>query len=320
MTKFNVGDKVRVIAEDHKIFKKGHIFKVAEVDSLGDVYDENGICVLKTRLELKPTKSQRITALENEVAALKLIVHELLERPQLTTIINNSIQGLSATNTVEDIIEFEGQQYRKVDRLALEGDVVVFEKSVKFQGTEIVTKGKLYKAKKGTLGELAFVDNQGDSANVYDGGITKFTPENVAVYELIKPKPKLLTKNQQRAEIIEKAKKFVEETEKYLKQPEADRTKGNYIYQESSSILEFVINEEKRTIVALLYNKYHEKQLNGKGIAKCDPNDVFNQHIGKAIALGRALGLDVSEFEQAVQPSGVVSGMKIKSNYKGDIF
>lgn len=35
---------------------------------------------------------------------------------------------------------------------------------------------------------------------------------------------------------------------------------------------------------------------------------MFNEHIGKAIALGRALGLDVSEFENAVQPSHYAVG------------
>lgn len=45
------------------------------------------------------------------------------------------------------------------------------------------------------------------------------------------------------------------------------------------------------------------KEIYSKGIVKCNPDDVFNEHIGKAIALGRALGKDVSEFENAVQPT-----------------
>jgi hypothetical protein len=55
---------------------------------------------------------------------------------------------------------------------------------------------------------------------------------------------------------------------------------------------EFIINYEKKTIVALVKGPV-TKILRGKGIAKCDPADVFNIHIGKAIALYRALGKKV---------------------------
>ncbi|MBJ6364178.1 hypothetical protein ACFOQM_23440 [Paenibacillus sp. GCM10012307] len=42
-----------------------------------------------------------------------------------------------------------------------------------------------------------------------------------------------------------------------------------------------------------------------KGIAKAAPGDVFNEHIGKAIALHRALGLPVpSEYLNAPEPEG----------------
>lgn len=58
---------------------------------------------------------------------------------------------------------------------------------------------------------------------------------------------------------------------------------------------EFIINYEKKTIVALVKGPT-SKILRGKGIAKCDPADVFNVHIGKAIALYRALGKDVPDF------------------------
>ncbi|MEG0380711.1 MAG: hypothetical protein RR603_03315, partial [Kurthia sp.] len=54
-----------------------------------------------------------------------------------------------------------------------------------------------------------------------------------------------------------------------------------------------------------------------KSYSKCNPSDVFNEWIGKAISLGRALGLDVSEFEQAVQPTGFAKGQLIKTKYMG---
>lgn len=55
----------------------------------------------------------------------------------------------------------------------------------------------------------------------------------------------------------------------------------------------FTVNDDKRTVIAVIrHNKGHHKVLS-KGRAKCAPGDVFNEHIGKAIALRRALGLEV---------------------------
>ena len=46
-----------------------------------------------------------------------------------------------------------------------------------------------------------------------------------------------------------------------------------------------------------------------RGIAKCSPDDCFNVHIGKAIALRRALGEDVPhEYINAPQPTEVRVG------------
>ena len=50
------------------------------------------------------------------------------------------------------------------------------------------------------------------------------------------------------------------------------------------------------------------KKVYSKGIAKCHPDDVFNADIGKAIALGRALEKDISEFENAIHPTEPVVG------------
>jgi len=104
--------------------------------------------------------------------------------------------------------------------------------------------------------------------------------------------------NQQRAEIIEKAKKFVEGHIPIAKVGTTPVTS-----QAGDIRIQFVVNVEKRTVVALPYLAHAGVITRPKGIAKCNPSDVFNEHIGKAIALGRALGLDVSEFEQAVQPT-----------------
>jgi hypothetical protein len=68
----------------------------------------------------------------------------------------------------------------------------------------------------------------------------------------------------------------------------------------------FIVNREKRTIVAL---QYYNEALKKRGIAKCNPSDCFNVHIGKAIALRRALGLEVpAEYLNAPQPTEVRVG------------
>lgn len=66
--------------------------------------------------------------------------------------------------------------------------------------------------------------------------------------------------------------------------------------------VDFVVNSDKRTVVALIKSSYFGDVL-AKGIAKCTPTDVFNAHLGRAIALRRALGLDVpAEYLNAPQP------------------
>lgn len=122
------------------------------------------------------------------------------------------------------------------------------------------------------------------------------------------------TPNERRSEIIKKAKNFVKDTQDVVKDIHlADR--GNDVYRHYRTISEFIVNEDKRTVVALIrYNGEPEGEVIATGIAKCDPNDVFNADIGKAIALGRAYGLDVSEFENAPQPDTVVAGMIVKNN------
>lgn len=245
---------------------------------------------------------QRVDELENQVAKLELIIHELRGKKTIEP---------STTTTVEDIIEFEGQQYRKVDREGRKGDVVIFRNNK----TRFFTNGEPYKV----AANGCPVDNEGEAVlPLYSPGHGR-TPKTVDVYELIQSKQ--LTPNQQRAAIIEKAKKFVEDNKTeitgealYGKHKGTVHTWRNiYVFANKSGKhacnVEFVVDAEKRTITALMRG-VDTNNIYEEATAKCSPNDVFNEHIGKAIALGRALGLDVSEFEQAVQPT-VALGQKI---------
>lgn len=244
MTKFKVGDKVRVIGDDEFI-PKGTVLTV-ESGPVGSTYGGNykfkersGI-VLGCNLEKvsdKPTKNQRITALEQKVADLQAEV-EALKKAKSPTITQNITVKSDA-----DIPKVAGQL-----------------------------------------------------AKLIEG-------------ETIKP---ALTPNQARKAIIGEAKEFVEKYEKAcnsIRKYEGDI--GNGLINKASMRIKFEVNTKKRTVVALLYAKIDDT-LRCKGIAKCAPDDVFNADIGKAIALGRALGLDVTRFEQAVKPTEVVVGHTIK--------
>jgi hypothetical protein len=83
--------------------------------------------------------------------------------------------------------------------------------------------------------------------------------------------------------------------------------------------VDFVVNADKRTVVAIVAYKNSREEIS-KGRAKCAPGDVFNEHIGKAIALRRALGLavPVEYFEvEARDSDDLAVGDVVKGNKNG---
>lgn len=322
--KFNVGDKVRILNNIDSQFAEGTIgvvngrdhsgYREWEVSFNGDLewFDPNELELV----EPTPDDSQRISKLEEEVAELKLIVAQI-RKP--STVVEEALAN--------NIIEFEGKQYKKVDREAREGDVVVLKK-LTFNYSAYIKTQKPYLV-------LPYVMITDEDSDGYKGTFNVYSPEygrtteTVDVYELIvEDKPalkfgiqnvKIITPNQLRAEIIEKAKGFVE---KAIRHGLIDGEEGvgltNAVLHDEFYVVEF---KEKATKMTALVTKAWRsgKKKSTKpdciGRAKCDPSDVFNEHIGKAIALGRALGLDVSEFEQAVQPTFAVGQ---KAHYESE--
>ena len=71
--------------------------------------------------------------------------------------------------------------------------------------------------------------------------------------------------------------------------------------------VEFVVNREKRTVVALLRGAY-AKEIFGKGIAKCAPGDCFNIHIGKIVGLRKALVKSIDDYMNVPNPTEVRVG------------
>ena len=68
--------------------------------------------------------------------------------------------------------------------------------------------------------------------------------------------------------------------------------KGGYTsYIPNYDKVEFIVNRKNRKVTALI--KDEDGHVFAKGIAKCAPDDCFNSHIGRAIALRRALGLGI---------------------------
>lgn len=129
------------------------------------------------------------------------------------------------------------------------------------------------------------------------------------------------TQQQIRDEIVERAKVDVTDLRKF---------KGTSIPGEilrfwpigSGAVthgVEYVVNSDKRTVVALVVVKLGERRVVAKGIAKCAPDDVFNAHIGKAIALRRALGLEVPiEYVTAPRPLKIRKGNMVRWTFDDD--
>ncbi|MGT4651508.1 hypothetical protein [Bacillus cereus] len=105
--------------------------------------------------------------------------------------------------------------------------------------------------------------------NGYDQG--RFDEEIEAVHGTYE-KPD----QQKRDEIVAQAKEDVE-----------DLVRRHFV-----SEVDFIVNAAKRTVVAL-GKSWIDGRILRRGIAKCAPDDCFNAHIGKAIALRRALRLPV---------------------------
>lgn len=243
----------------------------------------------------------------NIAERMEALVEEL--RVTVVATSTETVEETAATVAETEIIEHEGLKLRKVNRVGREGDYV---KIINSWDSDI-KNGGFYKIER-VDDELGIKDDDGFFWTDFHEDF-KF----VETYEVIDVQAEKLpcqevglTANQRRAALIERAKQFLAE------------------YAITSHIVEFIVNRKKRTVVALI-KEYETGKVIDKGIAKCATKDVFNQWIGKAIALARALKIDVPvEFLEAVQPDETVVGMIIEykdgriaeiinDNYRGHI-
>lgn len=117
----------------------------------------------------------------------------------------------------------------------------------------------------------------------------------------------VVSKTSTREEIIEKAKADVAELIRVGNVSTSDLPETSPLSNKFYRVT-FEINRKKHAVVALVRLMYGN-DIVAKGIAKCAPNDCFNVHIGMAIALHRALGLDIpQEYVNAAQPTESVVG------------
>lgn len=112
-----------------------------------------------------------------------------------------------------------------------------------------------------------------------------------------------------RDEIVEQAKADVEELVFNGYDGEGFwGAEGNETYRKFSYSVEFLPDRKKRKVTALI-QRTSDIDPRHVGRAKAAPSDCFNVHIGKAIALRRALGLTVpDEYLNTPQPTEVRVG------------
>lgn len=119
------------------------------------------------------------------------------------------------------------------------------------------------------------------------------------------------SRQRKRDDIVKRAKEDLEG----VKTPwniNADPKPLVYVFRQFVVDVEFIVNREKRTVVAIARWRATNAIVN-KGIAKCAPGDVFNSHLGRAISLRRALGLEIpEEYVSAPQPTEVRVGDVVK--------
>jgi signal peptidase I len=119
-------------------------------------------------------------------------------------------------------------------------------------------------------------------------------------------KPKLPESKVTRDELVARAKADVEKlsTARTRNVPvNGSATKAIFNLGPGQDYVDFVVDRVKRTVVALLRTTRGDTVW-ARGIAKAAPGDCFNVHIGKAIALRRALALTIpAEYVNAPQPT-----------------
>jgi hypothetical protein len=122
-----------------------------------------------------------------------------------------------------------------------------------------------------------------------------------------------IPKESERDVVVKNAIKYIEDAKcsgsgalgswEYRQFPQNEEDRRGTAYK-----AEFIVDRKKRTVVCLLRG-YNYNKIMRRGKAKAAKGDCFNVHIGRAIALSKALGWTTpNEFLWAPSPSGVKEG------------
>lgn len=111
----------------------------------------------------------------------------------------------------EETIEFEGATYRKVEREAREGDVVIFSEEIASK-TSYVTANKPYKVTLNPKGRTVFNTDGVGTYNVYRNNGYNRTHETVDVYEPIEQAKKVASEPKLKAGDYVKFKRSIDDT------------------------------------------------------------------------------------------------------------
>lgn len=230
-------------------------------------------------------------------------------------------------STAHDLVVHNGKVLVKVERKAREGDFVVFEGL----NSSYTVNGDFYETYKED-GAICYTATDNGCYMVYGWG--DFC-ETTKVYEVIgnlpqsdvvavEKKCKHLSANQKRARAIQMAKDFAEDqktchtgiTAKGNPHEGEIRTfKG--IYKRTQGSIGYLSNAEfirKGNRVTCLLKGVETSKVHFVGRAECHADDVFNEHIGKAVALAKALDIVEQlppDILNAARPNSFVKGMKV---------
>ncbi|WP_339273772.1 hypothetical protein MKY59_21495 [Paenibacillus sp. FSL W8-0426] len=339
--KARVGDLVKV-TQVNGIGRKalvGSIGKCTRNNQFSDgsidttlTHDEDGFLdtVHETYVVLEPTDILRINGERLRVVDRKAAVGERV-----------IVTGEKATFRIGDVFVVENDDWAypaaglRNGRNALDGHYLVLEpvesakpapslsdQSAPDQAAEIIAKlatrvtaleQRLAALESGEPKPMTFAEVNADLARLAQEirephpNCGKVVFSRPATYDA----PSYLSDQQRRDAIVERAKADVTtlQSSRIRNVPvngDTDRLAVFNLHPKEDYV-RFEVNVTKRSVKALLVTA--NDTVWARGIAKCAPGDVFNSHIGRAIALRRALGLEVpAEYLSAPNPTEVRVG------------
>lgn len=282
------------------------------------------------------TKEQYMVTPVMDFAETVKMINKMKVNVESNISLVNQLQANIVTlqeSTAHGLVVHDGKVLVQVEREAREGDYVVFENLV----TLSTINGKFYEVVE-RFGKCKYEDENFVYRYVDEWGGGTYPK----VYEVIgnlpqsdvvaaEKKCKHLTANQKRARVIQMAKEFVEDQKGTLSGLVIDGDRGFKKYEDVYSPIDrktgfkAACNAEfvrKGNRVTCVLKGADTEKVYAVGRSECHVDDVFNEHIGQAVALAKALDIVEQlppDILNAVQPNKVVVGQRVKTS-DGEVF